>query len=83
MAPQSVQSLTLSRSLRAIQHNTCSNCLRAPVGVQRRGITHSWKAKVAASEKAWAVKARQINEGSREHVWDIINERGLVKDVAG
>jgi tyrosyl-tRNA synthetase len=39
------------------------------------------KVKVAAEQ--WAQKAEEIAAGTRRNVWDILEERGFVKDTAG
>jgi hypothetical protein len=38
---------------------------------------------VAAAEEEWALRADDIRAGRRQHVWDLFNERGFIKDVAG
>ncbi len=48
-----------------------------------RGITQKRLEKIADSEKEWTARAEQIKVGERTHVWDVLNDRGFVKDVAG
>jgi tyrosyl-tRNA synthetase len=39
--------------------------------------------KVQKAAEQWQKQAEEIQEGKRPHLWDILNERGYVKDVAG
>lgn len=81
MAPRTLQTLALARGgARLCQRG---GRVYAPALMQTRGIAESWKAKVAAGEKEWNTRGKEIRAGTRQHVWDIINERGFVKDVAG
>lgn len=50
---------------------------------QRRCISTSWLNKVAEGEERWAARAERISAGEEKHVWDILSERGYIKDVAG
>lgn len=65
----------------------CHRCLRAqsrgPVGSQWRPIHLSVLAKRAKAAKAWEEYAKQIEDGTRKNPWDMLEERGYVKDVAG
>lgn len=78
MAPRSLLGLALTRRA---QHCARERAL-APVLTQRRGIAKSYLKKVDEAEKDWNRREIEINEGKREHVWDVINTRGLVKDTA-
>lgn len=48
-----------------------------------RWISETYLAKVAAGEERWAERAKKIENGEVPHVWDLLVERGFVKDVAG
>ncbi|PKS12759.1 hypothetical protein jhhlp_000970 [Lomentospora prolificans] len=83
MAPRPLPSMALSRGLRSLQGASCRLPTFSPLCLQRRGIAESWKEKVAAAEEDWAARAEDIRAGRREHVWDVFNDRGFIKDVAG
>ena len=48
-----------------------------------RAISESYLKKVAEGEERWAQRAERIQNGEEPHMWDILEERGFVKDVAG
>lgn len=50
---------------------------------QTRGIATSYLKKVADGEERWEKRAQQIQNGELPHVWDVLDERGYIKDVAG
>ncbi|GAB0137567.1 hypothetical protein EsDP_00005827 [Epichloe bromicola] len=50
---------------------------------QSRGIATSYLNKVAEGEARWEKRAERIQNGEERHVWDILDERGYIKDVAG
>ncbi len=68
---------------------TCRQCLRVlaqnriSIAQHRRWIGTKYLAKVDAAEKEWQKRAEQIKEGRVRNVWDIFEERGYIKDVAG
>lgn len=39
--------------------------------------------KTAAAEQKWAERAAAIDRGERRNTWEVLSERGFVKDVAG
>ena len=82
MAGTSSPAFLLSRGRRI-----CHRCLRAqargPVGSQWRPIHLSVLAKRAKAAKAWEEYAKQIEDGTQKNPWDMLEERGYVKDVAG
>lgn len=49
----------------------------------RRTIATSWLRKVKEGEDAWAERSAKIEAGELPHVWDVLEERGYIKDVAG
>ncbi|KAM3476377.1 hypothetical protein MY5147_003228 [Beauveria neobassiana] len=72
--------------IRTASHSLCvGRQLRNPLSrdQQIRGIAHSYLLKVAEGEKRWKERAKQIQDGELRHVWDILDERGYIKDVAG
>jgi tyrosyl-tRNA synthetase len=81
MAGTSSPAFVLSRG------RICHRCLRAqargPVGSQWRPIHLSVLAKRAKAAKAWEEYAKQIENGTQKNPWDMLEERGYVKDVAG
>ncbi|CAG9989795.1 unnamed protein product [Clonostachys byssicola] len=48
-----------------------------------RGIAQSYLRKVSEGEDRWRKRADKIQSGEISHVWDVLEERGFVKDVAG
>jgi tyrosyl-tRNA synthetase len=40
-------------------------------------------AKRKKADDDWAAQAKAIEAGTKRHIWDIFEERGYVKDVAG
>ena len=77
------QGLLLGRGL------TCRRCLetfardRISAPQTRRWIGTKYLAKVEAADKEWEKRAEQIKEGHMRNLWDIFEERGYIKDVAG
>jgi hypothetical protein len=65
----------------------CANSSRTTIFVQFAGqtrcISQSWLKKVAEGEERWAERAARIQAGEQKHVWDVLEERGYIKDVAG
>ena len=78
MAPRTLWALALTRRA---QHGAYQRAL-IPVLTQKRGVATSYLRKVEEAEREWNRREIEINEGKREHVWDVINARGLVKDTA-
>ncbi|KXX73540.1 Tyrosine--tRNA ligase, mitochondrial [Madurella mycetomatis] len=80
MAPS--QALILSS-----RGSVCRRCLlasaRGIASVQRRGISQGYLAKKAAAEKQWEERAELIKQGKIPNTWDLLEERGYVKDTAG
>ncbi|KAJ3493270.1 hypothetical protein NLG97_g4839 [Lecanicillium saksenae] len=50
---------------------------------QTRGVAQTHLRKVAEGEERWKARAEKIQNGELRHVWDILDERGYIKDVAG
>ncbi|KND91120.1 Tyrosine--tRNA ligase, mitochondrial [Tolypocladium ophioglossoides CBS 100239] len=48
-----------------------------------RSIAQSYLKKVADGEERWENRAQRIQNGEERHVWDLLDERGYIKDVAG
>lgn len=65
----------------------CASSTRAVIHSQfantSRYISTSWLNKVAEGEQRWAERAEKIKSGEERHVWDVLEERGYIKDVAG
>ncbi|KAK4242705.1 tRNA synthetases class I-domain-containing protein [Achaetomium macrosporum] len=79
MAPS--QALVLSRG------SACYRCLfayaKGVAPIQRRGISQKYLKKAADAEAQWQERAQQIKEGKLPYFWDMLEERGYVKDTAG
>lgn len=50
---------------------------------QIRCIATSYLNKVADGQERWEERATRIQNGEERHVWDVLSERGYIKDVAG
>lgn len=50
---------------------------------QRRNISEKVLVKRKLAQDAWDRKAQAIQKGEDYNLWDVLNERGYVKDVAG
>jgi tyrosyl-tRNA synthetase len=54
---------------------------------QRRGYAKNppskYEKKGMAAKEQWDIQAKEISEGTRRNVWDILEERGFIKDTAG
>ncbi|KAF4953411.1 hypothetical protein FGADI_6049 [Fusarium gaditjirri] len=60
-----------------------SRCLNAQRSLQVRNIATTYLKKVAEGEARWKVRAEKIKNGEIPHTWDVLQERGYIKDVAG
>ncbi|KAF4125028.1 tyrosyl-tRNA synthetase [Geosmithia morbida] len=72
-------------AMRSLAARRCTNCLvagRYPGG-SIRGISTTYLDKVDEGEKRWRERAEKIQSGELPHVWDLLAERGYIKDVAG
>ncbi|KAK3393694.1 tRNA synthetases class I-domain-containing protein [Podospora didyma] len=67
--------------------SVCRSCLRAriadPTRQQRRSIGLKYLAKVKEAEEEWQKRAALIKEGKVQNTFDLLEERGYIKDVAG
>ncbi|KAI6371090.1 hypothetical protein MCOR25_004025 [Pyricularia grisea] len=84
LAPQPLATFSSSRVLRTTEE-TEETLPRSPIVLKPLGNTESTKiyAKKKAAATAWAERADRIQDGKEPCLWDIFEERGLVKDVAG
>lgn len=48
-----------------------------------RGIAQSYLRKVAEGEERWKLRAEKIQNGELPHLWDVLDERGFIKDSVG
>lgn len=58
-------------------------CLSLARHQQTRGVSQSYLRKVGEGEDRWQQRAERIQNGEERHMWDILDERGFIKDVAG
>lgn len=76
-----------SMALLARRGTVCRSCLLAYVKnistTQRRGISQSFLQKTEEARVQWEKQAQEIKEGKRPNFWDMLEERGYVKDTAG
>ncbi|KAH6657158.1 tRNA synthetase class I [Truncatella angustata] len=66
----------------------CRQCLTnytrtAPSQIQKRFISQNVERRRKLQDEAWRRKANRISAGEDYNVWDLLNERGFVKDTAG
>lgn len=52
-------------------------------GQQSRFISTSWLEKQDEAKRKWEERAKLIEEGKIQHIWDTFKDRGYVKDLAG
>ncbi|KAJ4296981.1 tyrosyl-tRNA synthetase [Collariella sp. IMI 366227] len=79
MAPS--QALLLNRG--AVCHRCLFSLAKGVAPLQRRSISTGWLKKTADAQLAWAERKAQIEEGQVPDFWDMLEERGYVKDTAG
>ncbi|KAL5872312.1 tyrosyl-tRNA synthetase [Pyricularia oryzae] len=84
LAPQTSANFSTSRILR-VTEDAEKPQPRSPIVIRPIGNTESTKiyAKKQAAATAWAERADRIQDGKEPCLWDVFEERGLVKDVAG
>lgn len=79
MAP----SLALALSRGAV----CRSCLvayaKGLAPTQRRHISTGWLRKTADAEAQWQKRAQEIKDGKHPNFFEMLEERGYVKDTAG
>ncbi|KAH6853533.1 hypothetical protein B0I37DRAFT_9183 [Chaetomium sp. MPI-CAGE-AT-0009] len=65
----------------------CRSCIfafaKGVAPIQRRTITNGWLQKKAEAMLDWEKRAEEIQAGTRPNFWDMLEERGYVKDTAG
>ncbi|KAH7319973.1 hypothetical protein B0I35DRAFT_224633 [Stachybotrys elegans] len=82
MAAQHRLSSIPSMRVSALQHLVRSTALSI-TSTQRRSISSSWIEKTRDGEQRWKERAQMIQDGKVPHVWDLLEERGYIKDIAG
>ncbi|KAF4457948.1 tyrosyl-tRNA synthetase [Fusarium austroafricanum] len=60
-----------------------SRCLNGQRSLQIRFVATTYLKKVAEGEERWKDRAKKIENGEIPHTWDVLQERGYIKDVAG
>jgi tyrosyl-tRNA synthetase len=60
-----------------------SRCLNGQRSIQIRYVATTYLNKVAEGEERWKQRAQKIGNGEIPHTWDVLQERGYIKDVAG
>jgi hypothetical protein len=51
--------------------------------LEKKGWSAKYTAKVRQAEKEWAVRANKIEAGEIQNTFDMLEERGFIKDVTG
>lgn len=79
------RSLGLSLGLSTNVKTTSGSKLRpfSPLQSQRRWIGQKYLQKKKDAEKAWEAQAKEIEAGTTKHLFDELEDRGLIKDVVG
>lgn len=52
-------------------------------GNQKRWLGHKYQKKVEKAELEWKEQSERISAGEQRNLWDILQERGFIKDTAG
>jgi hypothetical protein len=60
----------------------CWSCRLGGALSQRRTITQNFIRKTEEAKQAWDQQAKEILEGKRQNLYDVLEERGFIKDVA-
>jgi hypothetical protein len=55
----------------------------APLQFQRRWLGAKYHQKIKDAQEAWEVQAEELQAGTRKHLFDELQDRGLIKDVVG
>ena len=55
----------------------------SPLHFQRRWIGKKYLQKLHNAEEAWRIQAQEIEAGTTKHLFDELQDRGLIKDVVG
>lgn len=64
--------------------NSASNSRpSSPLHIQRRWIGLKFLQKKKDAQNAWDAQAKEIAAGTTKHLFDELQDRGLVKDVVG
>lgn len=78
---------TLVARLPELRRNICIRCAALPVAHfrqnQARWVSQKVVEKRKTGEEEWAKRATAIEQGEIQNIWDVFEERGYVKDVAG
>ncbi|KAI8244364.1 Tyrosine--tRNA ligase [Colletotrichum sp. SAR 10_96] len=78
---------SLGPRLPELRRNICSRCARGPavqlLQNQQRWITQKVLEKRKNAELDWENRSELIKKGEVPHIWDLFEERGFIKDVAG
>lgn len=79
------RSLGLSLGLSASVKSTSGSNLRplSPLHSQIRCIGHKYLKKKKDAETAWEAQAKEIEAGTTKHLFDELEDRGLIKDIVG
>jgi hypothetical protein len=57
--------------------------LRESEQMEKKGKSPKYIEKVKQAEDAWEERAQKIQAGEIQNTWDMLEERGFIKDVAG
>ncbi|KAH6650984.1 hypothetical protein F5144DRAFT_589315 [Chaetomium tenue] len=67
--------------------SVCRSCLftlaKGVSPIQRRNVTNNWYKKQGLALVDWEKRAEEIKKGNIPNTWDILEERGYVKDITG
>lgn len=61
----------------------CGDCARRLPRQQVRWVGLRYLEKKRLADEKWKDRAQKVDSGEIQNTWDLLNERGFVKDVAG
>ncbi|WYZ44272.1 hypothetical protein EsH8_VII_000708 [Colletotrichum jinshuiense] len=80
-------SSTLGSRLPELRRNICRRCAALPAThlqqARARWVSQKVVEKRRTGEEEWAKRAEAIQQGDIQNIWDVFEERGYVKDIAG
>ncbi|KAK9779866.1 putative Tyrosine--tRNA ligase [Seiridium cardinale] len=83
MAPGALSANSLSARATLCRQCLVSRARTTSLTSQKRSISQNVQRRRDLHEEAWRRKAKKIQEGEDYNVWDLLVERGYVKDTAG
>jgi tyrosyl-tRNA synthetase len=63
--------------------SVCGSCAKRLPRQQARWVGVKYLEKQRLADETWQERAQKIDNGELQNTWDLLNERGFIKDVAG